>query len=130
VHVERNSQSVPIQLVVATAPEYSGDHSPERLIWSRLGIRTKPLLPSKLASLASQYNGGLEVTDVRPDGLAARHGIRKGDVLVGMMEWETVSLDDLEFILNTLDASNSDSVPFYVVRNQVTQEGHLSLLRR
>ena len=53
--------------------------------------------------LGTRYRGGLTVLDVRPGSPAAQQGIRRGDVLVGMHVWETISLENIAYILDRDD---------------------------
>ena len=70
------------------------------------------------------------MTAVREGGPAHRHGLRAGDILVGMMEWETTSISDVEYILNHVDPLNERKLPFYFIRDSETRVGQLSLTRR
>ena len=47
--------------------------------------------------------GGLAITDVNPDSPAARAGFQRGDVLIGLHQWETISSDNVTFVLNHPD---------------------------
>jgi S1-C subfamily serine protease len=87
----------------------------------------EPVTHQEVPELANNYNGGLRVNAVREDSPAARNGIKVGDILVGMLEWETASLADLDYILAHIDPQSRTSIPFYVVRNRETRVGHLTL---
>lgn len=128
--VIRQEQSLPVQLVVATVPATPVAQKADRLVWTRLGAKLTPLAKSSLPSAQRDYNGGLQVTAIRSDGPAARFGLQVGDILVGMQDWETVSLRDVEYVLNQLDQAAPKSVPFYVIRDQETRVGQLTLTRR
>ena len=80
--------------------------------------------------LNTRYRGGLTVLDVRPGSPAAQQGIRRGDVLVGMHIWETISLENIAYILDRDDLAKLDSVVFYIVRGSDTLYGHLRLAQR
>jgi serine protease Do len=67
---------------------------------------------------------------VKPGSAAAQQGIRRGDVLVGMHIWETVSLENMAYILDREDLSRLDPVVFYIVRGSDTLYGHLQLAKR
>ncbi len=95
--------------------------------WEVLGMDLLPVESSKLGGVDKQYRGGLSVARVRADGPAARQGIKSGDILVGMHKWETVSLDNLEYILKQADVKTSSQVKFYIVRGSNTLYGHLPL---
>ena len=62
---------------------------------------------------------------VRPDGPAAQQGIRRGDILVGMHKWETVSMENVAFILNSDEFAKAQPAKFYILRGSETLYGHL-----
>ena len=69
---------------------------------------------------------------MRDESPAARQGIRAGDILVGMHIWETVSLDNVAYVLNRSDLAELEPLKFYIVRGGETLFGHLNVaqLRR
>lgn len=83
--------------------------------WSELGLRVSPIsfrsLPGK-----NKYAGGLKVLQVRNQGPANQQGIRAGDVLLAIHKWETLSLDNLEYILNSEIVASRRPVTFYIYR--------------
>ena len=86
-----------------------------------LGLELKPI-PAEEFRLAHQtrYSGGLKITAVKPNSPAAGQGIRPGDVLVGMHIWETVSLENVTYILNRPDFASFNPVTFYILRAEKT----------
>ena len=72
----------------------------------------------------------MKVIGVRPDSPAAKKGIRLGDVLVGMHKWETVSLDNVAFVLESDVLQREEEVKFYVLRGGETLYGNLRLSMR
>jgi serine protease Do len=125
--IQRGQQSVELKLVLASAPQQTP--SPSDRYWQVLGARLQPVDDAELKRLGSPYNGGLRVVELRSDGPAAQQGIRKGDVLVGMHRWETISLENVNYILNRPDLQRAGRVKFYVVRGAETLYGHLPLYR-
>ena len=111
-------------------PRRTSKPSVENLVWSQLGLRLTPVPEKSLRMTTSDYDGGLRVTAIKPDGPADQQGIRSGDVLVGMHKWETVSLDNVQFILNHPDLRTTEPVKFYIVRRGETLFGHLPVIRR
>jgi len=124
VHVERESEPVSIDLVLGN--ESDEDQSVESLAWQILGLRFTPVDAETIAAVGeTRYRGGLKVTAVRPDGPAAQRGVRRGDILVGMHKWETISLDNVLYILNNPEFRNVQPVKFFVVRGEETLYGHM-----
>ena len=64
---------------------------------------------------------------VRGDGPAAQQGIRYGDILVGMHKWETVSLDNIAYILDSDEFRRTQPIKFYILRDDETLYGHMTV---
>lgn len=132
VTIERDHEVQTVDLVVAALPDRvptsPAGSSPDR-VWDVLGLRLEPVPQQRFQAYRSRYRGGLSVTDVRPDGPAAKQGIRRGDVLVGMHIWETLSLDNVDYVLDRPDFGQLDPVKFYILRGSETLYGHLTVAR-
>ncbi|HEV3003921.1 MAG TPA: trypsin-like peptidase domain-containing protein, partial [Pirellulales bacterium] len=115
VTVERKGQPLELAMVLAKAPkadDETGDPS-----WDLLGLALKPMPNKQFRQMhRGRYNGGLTVVNVRADSPAAKQGIRKGDVLVGMHVWETVKLSDVSYILERPDFDQLGPLKFYILR--------------
>jgi serine protease Do len=95
------------------------------VIWRKLGLRLKPVEREAVSPANSQLHGGLAVTDVRAEGVAGKAGIQRGDILVGLHTWETLSLDNVLFVLNYPDMKNLAPLRFYIVRASTVHRGWL-----
>ena len=128
--LERGSQSIALTLALNTSAKHTATmvagNEPDQ-VWDVLGMKLSPLPASQFKQTNSRYRGGLSVTSVRPDSPAAKQGIRRGDVLVGMHVWETVSLDNVQYILNRPDFADLEPIKFYILRGSETLYGHMSL---
>jgi serine protease Do len=96
-------------------------------IWTTLGLRLAPMDVAAFKELGTRYRGGLSVVAVRAGGPAAQQGIKPDDVLVGMHVWETVSLENIAYILDREDLARLDPLTFYIVRGSDTLYGHLRI---
>jgi thiol-disulfide isomerase/thioredoxin len=94
--------------------------------WEILGVQLAAVAPDRLGT-GSPYRGGLEVTAVRPDSPAARQSIRAGDILVGLHVWETVSTENVEFVLHHNELPTFVPLKFYLVRKGAAMYGYLDL---
>jgi serine protease Do len=131
--VYRNRRPVKINLVLSVAPKRHETESDRA--WEVIGLRLEPVSGRQFKEYKTHYHGGLLVTEVRPGSPAARQSIRRGDILVGMHVWETVSLDNVDYILKRPDVATSDPLKFYILRDEGeyygTYYGHISVsLRR
>jgi serine protease Do len=94
-------------------------------IWRRLGVRLQNVQTELVSRAHPQLHGGLLVGDVRPDGPAYRAGIRSGDVLVGLHQWEMLSPDNVLFVINHPDLSTFSPMRFYILRGGQVHRGSL-----
>ena len=125
------NQQVDMQLAAATrAPVVDSHADIAQEVWQRFGMRVSPVSAHELGDTNTNFKGGLRITAIRPSGLAERNGIRQGDILVGLHIWETVSLSNLDYILNRADLANNDAVKFFVVREAVPRMGRMPVTWR
>jgi serine protease Do len=95
-------------------------------MWDVLGVELKPIPQAEFRQqFQTGYRGGLLVTSVRPGSAAAGQGIRQGDVLVGMHIWETISLENVSYIINRPDFASLTPIKFFILRGSETLYGYL-----
>lgn len=95
-------------------------------VWEVLGLELKPIPQEEFRQqFQTGYRGGLVVATVRSGSAAAGQGIRPGDVLVGMHIWETVSLENVAYIINRPDFASLTPVKFFILRGNETLYGYL-----
>ncbi len=124
--VLRKGDRLTLSLTLAEMPE-----TPKlaaNLAWEVLGLELKAIPAADFRQkYQSRYNGGLMVADVRPNSPAATQGIRPGDVLVGMHKWETVSLENVAYILKLPDFAALSPVKFFILRGSDTLYGYMAV---
>lgn len=123
--IERGNDQIKIKLAVASSPRVRATATDP--VWDVLGLKLTPMPDSQFRELNSRYRGGLRVLAVRPDSPAAQQGMRMGDVLVGMHIWETVSIENVNYILKRPDFASLDPLKFYILRGSETLYGHLTV---
>lgn len=101
----------------------SGTANPEEMAWTRLGIKVSPVSGEQISKLHPQLHGGLLVTELKTDSNASRAGIMKGDTIIGLHQWEMLSIDNLIFVLNHPDLGSLNPVRFYVLRSGQLHRG-------
>ena len=117
--VHRGQETLHLTLKLAEA-------APRSASWELLGLELKAIPADEFRQqFQTQYRGGLAVLAVRNDSPAANQGIRRGDVLVGMHVWETISLENVAYILNRPDFSTISPVKFFILRGNETLYGYL-----
>jgi serine protease Do len=95
------------------------------LVWRKLGLRLQAISPEAVSRSHPQLHGGLLIADVRPDGVAGKAGIQRGDVLVGLHQWEMLSADNVLFVLNHADLATIQPLRFYILRGGQVHRGWL-----
>jgi serine protease Do len=93
--------------------------------WQEIGVRVQSMPAGKVQKLQARYRGGLLITEVRGDGPAREQGIREGDILVGLHVWETISPDNIGYVLDKAAADELKPLKFYVLRGRETLFGHI-----
>src|SRR5262249_27192371 len=121
----QTAKLTPTQLSRTTSKSVLADKA-----WSTLGMKLAVTDTDDFKSLNTRYRGGLTVLDVRPGSPAAQQGIRRGDILVGMHIWETISLENIAYILERDDLNKLDSIVFYIIRGSDTLYGHMRIASR
>ncbi len=92
-----------------------------------LGLRLELADAKKVRSIDASYRGGLRVTSVRSGSPADVAQIKPGDVLVGLLEWQTPDWDDLAWILRSPEIKSSKSPKFHIMRGNDVFWGSLDL---
>jgi serine protease Do len=101
------------------------------VVFRLLGLKTQPVTPEYVAAASPQLHGGLFVREVSRGSLGERAQIQKGDILVGMnvgvRHWETLTPENVLFILRQPEVPHSQKLSFYIVRRNVIHQGSMSL---
>jgi serine protease Do len=63
------------------------------------------------------------VTEVQPESHAAKAGIIKGDTLIGLHQWEMLTIDNLVFVLNHNELPALNPIKFFVLRGGQLHRG-------
>ena len=125
--VLRTGEPLTLKLTLGDVPE-SAKQSADQPAWELLGVELKPISTEEFRkNYQSRYRGGLTVTAVRPNSPASSQGIVSGDVLVGMHIWETVSLENISYILKRPDFTTLSPVKFFILRGDETLFGYLQV---
>ena len=124
--VRRAGDPLMLNVTLGDAPESA--QPLDQPAWELLGVELKPIVPEEFRkNHQTRYRGGLSVTTVRPNSPAASQGILPGDVLVGMHIWETVTLDNVAYILKRPDIATLGPMKFFILRGDETLFGYLPL---
>ncbi len=119
--VRRKDGEQKVELVLSSADKagaIGGD-----VVWRKLGLKLQAVAPEVVSRVNTQLHGGLLITEVREEGLAARAGIQKGDILVGLHSWEMLTQDNVLFVLNHQDLATFNPLRFYIIRSGQVHRG-------
>jgi serine protease Do len=95
------------------------------VVWRKLGLRLQAVSSELVSRTNKQLHGGMAVLDVRPDGVAAKAGIQRDDILVGLHQWEMLSMDNVVFVLTHPDLGSFNPLRFYIIRSGQVHRGWL-----
>jgi serine protease Do len=129
--VHRGTSESEFRMALLPAPSSeltlaSGDNQ----AWSKLGIKLAPYSnTAELRKYSSELNGGMLIKQVRSGSPAERAGLQSGDILVGMLDYETVAESHVRYVLNVQSTQSMERVPFHVVRDGRMWKGTLNLTR-
>lgn len=107
-------------VVSSSAPAATND-----ILWRRLGVRIVAVDAAAVAKANPQLRGGVLIQDVQAEGMASRAGIQRGDILVGLDQYETLNTDNVTWVLSQVDAGALGVLKFFVVRGNQIRRGTL-----
>jgi serine protease Do len=96
------------------------------VVWRRLGLRLQAAAAEDVTRTNPQLHGGMLVADVRSDSPASKAGLQRGDILVGLHQWEMLTTDNVLFVLNHPNLAAFSPVKYYSVRAGQLQHGTLT----
>ena len=102
-----------------------------KLIWDKVGLKFgEPVTAEKIGSQGKKYRGGMPIVEVRDAESAEKKAFSKGDLLVGLDQWETTSLNNVVWILKQFETVPKPDqtdwiVKFFVIREGATKYGFL-----
>jgi serine protease Do len=130
VQIRRGGQDQSLALDLKPLPRVSTVDATEQ-VWRALGLKTTAVDPKYVAAASSKLRGGLFIQAVSPGSAGDQARIQKGDILVGMnvgvRHWETIRPDNVLFILRQPEIAHSQSLQFYIVRQNGIHQGVMSL---
>jgi serine protease Do len=97
------------------------------VVWRKLGVRLLPAVTDDVTRTHPQLHGGMVVVEVRADGPAGRAGLQRGDILVGLHQWEMLTTENILFVLNNADLPKFNPLKFYVLRGGEVKTGSVAL---
>jgi serine protease Do len=124
IHVERAGEQFDATIAIGRPGNSSrvqlasSNSSVQEQLYRSLGLRLEPADSAKVRTVDATYKGGLKVVSVRSNSPADKAQISPGDILVGLMEWQTPNWDDLAWILKSNEFASSRSYKFHIMRGK------------
>lgn len=126
VRAKRSGEAVDVTL--ALQPVQSAAHATPaaEVVWRRVGVRVQPVGADAVTGIDRQLRGGLTVLDVATGSPAAKAGLQRGDVLIGLHQWESIDLSNVLFVLNHKDLAAISPFKVYFARGGRVRETTLT----
>ncbi len=113
------------QLELALQPIERNQVVSNDLIWRKLGLKLQQANADVVLRANAQLHGGLTVLDVLPDSACARAGIQRGDILIGLHQWETLTVENVNYVLTHPDFATFNPLRFFIIRGNQVRRGWL-----
>jgi serine protease Do len=126
--VELRRNGLDQQVKLALEPAQKSNQAALDLSWSKLGLKLSRAGNDSVVRTNQQLHGGLLVEDVRNEGAAARAGIQRGDILVGLHQWEMLTVENVAYVLTHPDLSTFTPLRFYIIRSGQVHRGWIQTL--
>jgi serine protease Do len=125
--VERVATPISTATPSATAPAATPSTANADAAWSKTGLKMLPVGSSFVQPVDKQLRGGMWVNEVSPSGSAAKAGLMKGDILLGLHQWETLSQDNVTYVLSHKDLTTFNPLRAIFVRDGKIRETQLNV---
>ncbi len=97
-------------------------------VWRQFGFQLYNLPnPAEITRAFPQLNGGLLLGEIRPGSPAEKAGLKQGDILVGLHQWEMLTMDNVLYVLNHSDRASFTPLRFYILRGGQVHRGWLHI---
>ncbi|WP_246539318.1 trypsin-like peptidase domain-containing protein [Telmatocola sphagniphila] len=93
------------------------------IVWKKLGIRVQPANVETVTKVNAQLHGGMTILEVNTNSPAAKAGLQRGDILIGLHQWETITSENIQFVLTHPDLNSFTPLRYHLIRNGKLQPG-------
>jgi serine protease Do len=97
------------------------------VVWSKVGLKMAPVGANLVQSADKQLRGGLWVTEVGPNSAASKAGLLRGDILLGLHQWETLNIDNASYVLTHKDLATFNPLRVIFIRDGKIRESQLAV---
>jgi serine protease Do len=115
--MDRNGSKLVHSITLSTASS-KVESDVSKTAWEQLGLQLSAVPASSVAGVGEDYKGGLRIEKVRSGSPAQRANLVPGDVIVGVMDWQTPKMESLAWILSNSSFRTAGSSKYYLVRKR------------
>jgi serine protease Do len=126
VRVKRSAEVVELTLALQAVQPIAHATPAAEVVWRRVGVRVQPVAAEAVTGIDRQLRGGLTVLEVATGSPAAKAGLQRGDVLIGLHQWESIELSNVLFVLNHKDLATFSPFKVYFARDGRVRETTLT----
>jgi serine protease Do len=101
---------------------------PDDIVWKKLGLKVQPAPLDQVLKVNPQLHGGLMITEVSETAVAGKAGFQRGDILIGLHQYETITIDNITFVINHPDLTTWSPLKYFRIRGGQLQRGWLGNL--
>jgi serine protease Do len=129
VRVKRGTESFEAELACGAGTERAASVNTNAAdaVWAKVGVKLIPVGANLVQNVDKQLRGGMWVNDLSPTGPAAKAGIQKGDILLGLHQWEMLSLDNVQFVITHKDLATFSPLRAIFIRDGKIREAQISV---
>ena len=92
------------------------------VVWQKTGLKVTAVGAGVVQAVDKQLRGGLWISDLSSLGVASKAGLQKGDLLLGLHQWETLSTDNLHYVITHKDLATFNPVRVIFIRDGKLRE--------
>ena len=119
VRLKLNRNGETLELDVATGNNAVTERAtitPADAIWARTGLKLQPVGANYVTQVDKALRGGLWVAEVGTGTVAGKVGLQRGDIVLGFHLWESLTLDNVVFVLTHKDLATFSPLKIFYVR--------------
>jgi serine protease Do len=111
---------------VGAAPGNNTANAAVDQVWKKLGLKATPVAAAMVSNVEPLLRGGMYLSEVAAGSSAARGGLAKGDIIVGLHLWESLSNEYITYVLNHKDVASFSPIKTYYIRGGKLREAYLT----
>jgi serine protease Do len=105
----------------------AASNSIEDRVYRELGLKLEPAENETVRMADASYKGGMRITSVRQGSPAQHASLQRGDILVGLVGWQTTSWDDLDYILKSKEWTAANTPEIRIIRSKNVYVNNLDM---